>query len=93
MMEYSGALGGEGGGSQRLCVRRVDERVERREERGSMWDSMSEADGSRVRRSMPELMSWVYVELEYVDGCADMWDLRDRRVRGGKARCLFRHLL
>jgi hypothetical protein len=65
MMEYSGALGGEGGGSQRLCVRRVDERVERREERGSMWDLMSEAEGSRVRRSMPEFMSWVYVILEF----------------------------
>jgi hypothetical protein len=65
-------LGGEGGGSQRLCVRRVDERVERREERGSMWDVMSEAEGSRVRRSMPELMSWVCMELEFVCVCAEI---------------------
>jgi hypothetical protein len=55
-----------------LCVRRVDEIVDRREERGLMWNFMSEAEGSRVRRSMPELMSWVCVELEFVCVCAEI---------------------
>jgi hypothetical protein len=61
MMEYSGDFGAASGGCQDEWVRRVDSRVERRVLRGVRWVEMSKGEGSRVRRSIPAFMSWVFL--------------------------------
>jgi hypothetical protein len=59
MMEYSGDLGGVGGGFHWFRMCSFSSRRANLRERGVRWAAMSAGDGSSVRRTMAVDTSWV----------------------------------